>query len=483
MMVRRTATRLALRAFGSGRGYPTQRLTAGGLVNPMSGAGMRGLDKAESFFFEPTRFYSPGPMEILCVQSWAARRVRDLPVDDMFIRWRKWDCDPDRAEVMDECERKHRVQAKLSAVMRAARQHGTGMIVMHTGEAPMDQPLDMRRLREGDLSNLLVVDRWELSTSDWVSDTRDPNYGRGEWYDVYPFRGDAFRCHHSRMLRFDGLTAPTDSGFRWYDQEWGVPDLVPVVLALVQDQAFVSAVAHLAQEASIGKLKVPNLGKAMAGGMHPDDPNVPSVEHIAARINQGKSIYRLMMMDASQEFEREHVTFLGLAQIFDQFPKRVANAADIPLTRWQGMSPAGLSATGESDMRNYVIHMEALRQKQLAGPLAVLDEVLARDAGLAEAPEFEWLSLLELSDMDRAELALKRVESVEKVLASGLVDEDEGRELLKDDEMFAELAGGAPDGWDELMAEPAVQLPPLQMIPGGGANGEGAPAGQNGRGR
>ena len=439
-------------------------LTSGGLVNTTTGLGTS-LDKTEGFFLRPTRFAWAGPMEILCVQSWAARRARDLLVDDMFIRWRQF-VDEDNettVEKMIEAEERHDVTAALGDAMKAARQHGTGAVILMTTEAPMDWPLVPEQIREGDLKNLLVVDRWELAQTTWDRDPYSKQYGKSEWYDVFPTLGGSFRVHHSRMLRFDGMTAPTSSGFRWYDQEWGVPDLVPIILALLQDQAFVSAISHLGQEASIPILKVPDLNKALSGKLHQNDPNARSVESIGEKINMAKSIYRLMMIDRNQEFVREAVQFAGLGQVFDKFPQRVAAAVGVPQTRWWGRSPAGLNATGESDMRDYVIELEANRERQMRrhDKLTKLDMVLARDAGMREPPEFEWLSLLELSDQDRLELAFKRVETVVKAVDGGMIDEDEGREILKGDPLFADLRGNAPEAdFDELMANLPPELQP-----------------------
>ena len=454
---------MALRWYGAPQGYRVggqagAGLTGGGLINPGSGLGTD-LDKSEGFFLRPTRFGWAGPMEILCVQSWAARRARDLPVDDMFLRWREFE--GDHAQAMRKAEETHRVTRQLGSAMRAARQHGTGAVVMMTTEAPMDTPLVPERIRPGDLKNLLVVDRWEMSQTIWESDPWSPNYGRSTVYNVHPQLASAMRVHHSRLLRFDGMLAPSDSGYRWYDREWGVPDLVPIMLALLQDQAFVSAIAHLGQEASIPILKIPHFAKALRGGFHKNDPTAPSVEAIGEKLNRAKSSYRLWMMDASQEFAREAVTFSGLAQILDVFQRRVANAADVPLTRWQGQSPAGLNATGESDMRNYVIMVEEQRQKMLQPVIRVLDEVLARDAGIRTViPEFEWKSLMELSDQDRMDLAFRRLETVLKALDGNMIDEDEGREIIKQDPLFADLVGGAPDVAHELLGGLPPELQP-----------------------
>ena len=87
----RDAFRSAMTAFRSTYGgrSPYGSLMQGGIQNYKTGMGT-GLDSSESSFFRPTRIYSRHQLETLRVQSWAARKFIDIPVDDMLIRWREW---------------------------------------------------------------------------------------------------------------------------------------------------------------------------------------------------------------------------------------------------------------------------------------------------------------------------------------------------------------------------------------------------------
>ena len=59
-----------------------------------------------------------------------------------------------------------------------------------------------------------------------------------------------------------------------------------------------------------------------------------------------------------------------------------ASAADIPVTRLLGQSPAGLSATGDSDTRNYHDMIAARQELDLRPQLERLDALLLRSAGV-----------------------------------------------------------------------------------------------------
>ena len=446
-------------------------LTAGGLVNVGSGMGT-GLDKAEGSVFTPTRIYYRTPLEILCVESWVARNAVDIPIDDMFIRWRQFVGDDTGAvKAMEQAERDLKVEKALNQSMKAADQYGTGVVVMATAEADLEEPLDVKRIREGDLKALHYFDRYDLSVtergSDFLSDTLDePLY-----YMVHPSRGGVpMRVHASRLLRFDGIRPPTKSGFSVYDQDFGVSVLVPIIVSLMEDQTLASAVAHMSQEASIPVLHISGLREAIAGG---GDPNEPGPAQIGADINMMKSIYRLLMLDEAgrEELIRVAVQFGGLADLMDKYQARVAAARKIPRTRFLGSPPIGMSATGESDEKNYVLMMEAGRASNLLDPLAQLDAVLARHVGLREPPEYDWQSLLELSDQEIAEAAKTKVDAWHIALTDQVVDEDEYREGINGDPIFGDLSGPPPEP-EELIIDP-MSLPKMPVPKGAPVNGNG----------
>ena len=377
----------------------------GGLRNPTSGLG-GSSDKGAGSFFTPTRFYWRTPLEILYVQSWAAGKAINAPVDDTFLRWREWsDDDVDGAgDAMAAAELRHDVTGKLAGALKAGSAYGTGCVVMVTREAPLTEPLVVERIRPGDLAALHVFDRFDMSVTSREQDLMSPDFQKPAMYRVTPrLGGTQYHVHPSRVLRFDGISPFSTGGFTsYYEQDWGVSELVPILTSLIEDQTLASSIAHLSQEASIPVLKIAQLAEKAAGAAI--DPDEQSLEELGQRVNDIKSNFHLMMLDKeTEDFTRVAVTFQGLANLMDRFAARIAMARDIPQTRFNGNPPTGMSATGESDMRNYVMMVEAKRVVRLAQPLPRLDAVLARDAGLSEPPPYQWLSLIELSEMDIAD--------------------------------------------------------------------------------
>ena len=443
-------------------------LMAGGIVNQQSGMGLA-ADKSEASFFTPTRIHWRGELEVLYAQSWAAKKFIDIPVDDMFIRWREFAGDEGDtgAEQMEEAESRHRVKSRLKDAMKAGRLYGTGLLLMVTREAPLDTPLVPERVRAGDLLALQVFDRWDASIWRRDDDVMSPTYGEALTYHLTPTRGTGLFVDASRVLRFDGLTPLSSDGYTIYDRDWGVSEIVPAILSIMQDQSVATAAAHLSQEASIPVLSVDGLRESLAGGQL--DPNEASAEQIGEQLNMLKSVYRLLMLDKTEGFERVAVNFGGLHEVMEKVQRRLAAAAGIPMTRFLGTSPVGLNATGDSDMANYSMHVGAMQMDLLTDPLRRLDTVLARDAGMQEAPEYSWIPLTDMSDGDQAMAAKAKVEALKLAIEGGIMDEDEARESLDGDPIFGPLPGEAP----------GLPEPEFGAMPGGhpgGPPGAGASA-------
>ena len=433
-------------------------LTQGGIVNAQSGMGLEG-DKSEHSFFTPTRIFWRGELEVLYVQSWAARKFIDIPIDDMTIKWREFEGDGQGdagVARMKDAETRHRVKSRLKRVMKAGRLFGTALMVMVTREDKLDAPLMLERVRVGDLLGLPVFNRFSASVWRRDDDPYSPTYGEALTYRINPTRGVGFLVDASRVLRFDGMTPLSDDGYTLYDQDWGVSDIVPAILAIMQDQTVATAAAHLSQEASIPILNIDGLREALAGGKL--DPGEASATQIGEQLNMFKSIYRLLLLDKTETFERVPVAFSGLHEIMDRVHRRLSAAAGIPATRFLGQSPVGFNATGESDMTNYAMHVSAMQADLLTDPLRRLDMVLARDASLSEPPDYAWSPLTDMSDQEVAEAAAKRAEALGHAIDKGAITEEEMRRALDGTPIFGALPGEAP-------GLPEPELPPA--APGG----------------
>ena len=426
---------------GGGRNVPSAPM--GGVFNQLSGLGGP-KDKGDKTFFQPTVIGDGSYLQTLYVESWAASNAIDIPVDDMFIRGREWMSDDENAVMtMEDAYREYDAEAKLANVLKLARLFGGAILVMVIdGQGDMREPLDVSKVSEGNLRNLLAFDRFDLRIEKKYKELMEPKFGMPEEYCVVPrsnYEEDSAKIfvHESRCLRFDGKRPLSTMGwYGGYDRDWGVSVLLQALLEIGHDAGLVGAIAHLAQESSIMLVKLQNFQDAISGNTQVGEP---SLMEMATGLSMYKSVFNMLFMDTADDAHRLSVNMSGFGELLDRFAKRLAAIFGIPETRFLASSPVGFNSTGESDMRNYALHVAAMQQRMLTHPLLILDEVIARSAGLQEVPEYEWLSLMELTDMDKAAVSKAKADALRVPYDMMALTPNEARERLSGDWLFQQL--------------------------------------------
>ena len=418
---------------------------SGGVFNKGSGLGGAG-DKSEGTSFSPTVLENPYPLRVMYVESWAAKKFIDMPIDDMFMMGQEYKVDDD--EVVKEMERSDtHYMATESMIMaaKAARLYGTAFLVFITDD-DLSQPADFEKIKSGALKSILVFDRFDCSVEEYYSNPLHPKFNKPSIYRFTPESqyGEAIEIviHESRCIRFDGMKALSSNGWQSpYVFDWGISELLSAIVEITHDSAFMQAITHLSQEASIPVIKVQGLDEALSGTQTVD---TPTMAEIATSINMGKSVWKTMFLDTQNEFQRVQVSFAGMADLLDRFAVRLAAIAGVPVTRFMGRSPAGMNSTGDGDMANYSAHVSAMQNRMIKEPSRIMNTILALNAGITEVPESEFRPLMDISESDKATIAKTNAESVMLVANGGVIDENEAREMLSKIELFGKLPK-----WDE----------------------------------
>jgi len=417
---------------GARSGYYGGGLNAGGIRNTISGLG-GSADKGDASFFMPDRIWARQELEIIYAQSWAAARFVDIPVDDQLIRWREFEEeDQDKIDEICEAESELMIREKLSRAMKAGRLFGTGALLIVTKEASLDTELMPENIFPDDLVGFHAFDRFDMFVVEWDEDHLSPTFGTPLMYRIQPKLGPAFEVHPSRLVRFDGVCPLSASGWDIYDRSWGVSELLRVIRSVMQDSALVGAITHLSQEASIPVIKTDGFKDAISAGATGGNLGADeiSIEKHGEKINETKSIFRTLFLDKEDEFERISVQMGGYADLMDRFAKRIASAAGIPATRFLGSSPVGMNATGDGDMQNYALMIQAYQNSHLKPALDRIDAVLFPHLGMDEPLDYHFPSLIDLSDLDRADIGLKWSQALSGLLTAAAIDENEAREAL-----------------------------------------------------
>ena len=163
----------------------------------------------------------------------------------------------------------------------------------------------------------------------------------------------------------------------------------------------------LMHEAKVDIVTVPNLSEHLS--------NAATTAQLSARFAYAaamKSINNLLLLGDGETWARQKIDFAGLPEMVRTFLQVAAGAADIPVTRLLGQSPAGLSATGDSDTRNYYDMIAARQEIDLRPQLERLDALLLRSAGVDPAAlTFEFRPLWQLDAAAKAAVALQKAQA------------------------------------------------------------------------
>ena len=412
---------------------------------------------------------TPAYLEAIYQDMWAVRKVVDAPVEDMLIRWRVFISESEDDEAVEEtmrlAEERHMVRERLAQVMKAARLHGSAMLFMVTAEAPLDEPLDARQVRPGDLKALHVIPWWDTSWQDLDVDVTSPRLGIPDVFRVNTAWGNQLDVHWTRLIQFDGLppitTRPragalSDRMRSWW---WGRSVIDPVYDAVRMEDASARAVMQMLKTNSVTVLSLRNL--AMRLGEVDGD-----ISEWLAKVARNLSVWGILGVEDAQDATRlPGSPTSGAGPVLELMAKRVASAADIPEMRFLGESPVGFSS-GEGPRADYAQYVASQQQQMLAGPLKRLDTVLARDAGLDAPPDYRFLPLVEEEARIQSETVASMVDAALKIKAGRLGELEEARALLRENELLDRVVGeSVPEGLEAedrmLMADPDVDVEPI----------------------
>lgn len=255
-----------------------------------------------------------------------------------------------------------------------ARLYGGGAVFVGAddGKDPA-LPLDLDAIQS--VRFTVDTDRIELQPSDWETDPLKSTFGKPRTYrltrNATGGGSQHAQVHASRLIRFDGVE-PTKRR-RQYLHGWGDSVLQRVYVDLQQARGAYAAVAGLMHESSQGVFKMKDLMSMISGDK--DDTFKRRME----LMDMSRSVARAILIDEDETYERIEVGALtGLVEAMDRFTNMVSASSEIPVTVLMGQAPAGLNATGESDIRSWYDAVAAEREAMLRSRVERMVKLLLR---------------------------------------------------------------------------------------------------------
>ena len=383
-----------------------------GLANALSGLNTERDKAAHSYYAEPT----VDALELVNAfrGSWMARKIVEIPALDSCRNWRAWQASQDQIELIEAEEKRLNVRGKVLEARKKARLFGGAAVYADFGD-DASQPLNIERVKKGGIRFLTVFTPRQLVLGEIDTDPMSEFFGFPKEFTVAGGATGQARIHPSRLTIFVGAELPdrdiTASAFGWGDSV-----LVSVMSAVKQAESASANINSLIYEANVDVVSIEGLTDILKlpGG---ED----KVRDLLKMNLDAKSNLRALVLDAKNTYARKAVSFASLPDLMDRFDQHAAGAADIPMTRFMGMSPGGMNSTGESDLRNYYDRVSAGQTLEMSPAMMRLDEALIRSATGARdaAIHYDWNPLWQLGETEKATIFKTKADAARTIAGTG----------------------------------------------------------------
>ncbi len=338
-------------------------------------------DKASYHHLYPNNRFSPEYLEQLYINDDIAARIIDLVPHEMMRQG---------LSINGESTHKLNMNHHLFDALIKARLFGVAFIFLGVEDGD-DQacPLVTQKLKG--LKFINVISAKEISIKSFYTDALMPNFGEPELYELNQSKAI---IHESRLLPFYGTRPLSPKMFP-------ASILQRIYPVLQQFHTAWQATSHLMNDAAQGVFKLKGLHSAMSSNRS---------QELLKRmelVDMSRSVSRSILLDAEDEdFRRDSYGFNGIPEILEKMMLRLSAAARIPVSLLMGQAPAGLNATGDSDIRFFYDQVKA-EQEALKPKIERIFKLQMRDDGAECIIDFP--ALWQLTDKEQAEL--KRVEA------------------------------------------------------------------------
>lgn len=330
------------------------------------------------------------------------RRVVDVLVDDAIREWIEAS-----AELLAELNRLGAKQ-EISDAAKWARLYGGAVLVALIDDGgDFDQPVNMNRVRA--VRQLRSYDRHRVTWTggDIDQDPLSDQFGKPLFYTVSPPHTVPYRVHYSRAWRLDGLTLPIDA--RLNNNGWGDSALQSVHEALSNYGMTMSASANIVRDFVQTVLGIKGLTEMLRMG---EDELVAKRATI---IDLTRSVSNTIFTDADGEtYSKQASSVAGLPELWDRFALHVSACTGIPATKLMGRSPAGMNATGDSDIKQWYDTVQAYRTDELEPMIQWLTGLIDAQSEWRTRPEtmdWQWPSIMQPTDQEWADIKLRNAQA------------------------------------------------------------------------
>lgn len=364
--------------------------------------------------------------------NWVVQNVVGIIPDDMTKKWfaPAGAVGPEHLKELDRVQRVTALRERVNEGLRWGRLYGgaAGLIMIRGQEGVLGQPLELESIYPGTFQGLYILDRWQgvVPGMELVFEGGEPVPA---YYSITDARGNTVaKVHHSRLVRFTGRDLPFLE--RVAELYWGESEVEALYNDVVKHDNVAANMAALTFRANVDTMEVQNLDQLFSvtsGEQQRRFWNVMQAQSVM------KSNFGMQLVNRGDQIKNTQYTFTGLQEVYDSMCLDLSGASRIPVTKLFGRSPAGMNATGESDLRNYYDYVDTLREAKLRPILEKLLPVLAMSAwgAVPDGLDITFPPLWTPTAKEVAEIAKTKSEAIVSGYQAGLLNVDTAQKELK----------------------------------------------------
>lgn len=352
--------------------------------------------------------------------NWIARRMAESIASDMTSKGVNWRLDAETSAFLEKEFRRLNVWRLLTDAITYARVYGGSLVMIDMGDGTPESVLNPN----GTLLGFRVFDKTEITPSTTVK-TYGAEAGLPVKYSIQPAYGtlSTFDADASRVIRFNGVRS-THRQLN-ANQGWGESVYDVANSAVNAYGASLDNCLELLKRCYVRFLGIQNFWKGLQ-----DDDSASFLGNAVKTINKVQNVSSLTVADKDDVFQSQSYSFGGIRDVLITFSEQIAGAAEIPLVKLFGMSPAGFSS-GDADLANYYDTVSRLQEDKLREPISRIASLILTSAGRQVSDiDFDFVPLKQETTSERITNAQNAVNTILSVQAAGLISDKRALEEI-----------------------------------------------------
>lgn len=334
----------------------------------------------------------------------------------------------------------------VMGVIQKAAEHdcffGRGQISINIKGADVSVPLilDPRTIKKGSLTGFSNIEPMWTSPSAYnaLDPTAPDFYKPSTWWVL------GREMHASRLLTI--ITRPLPDMLKPAYNFSGI-SMSQLAQPYVENWLRTrQSVSDLVDKFSRTFLKT-NMAQVLNGGEGGD-----VFDRVEMYVNMQSNLGLAVMDFESEDIVQVNTPLSGLADLQSQSQEHMCSVSKIPAIKLTGISPSGLNASSEGEIRSFYDDISSVQQSYYFSPLDTMLKViqLSKWGEIDDAITFKFKSLWQTSAKEESEIRLNRANEAQVYITNSVIDPAEARQQLADD----------PDsGWDNIDGELEIVEP------------------------